>query len=126
MCVKILAILRNPVSSSYRVIVASLPLYVYLILESCSHIVQRLSGHLYRCFFLTMPDFHPPTCPTILTLFHLLFIQLFFPLYYLIDMMCNPEILKGLIAKATVAETIKNVTILEMNELLLHRNKSCC
>ena len=36
------------------------------------------------------------------------------------------KILKVLIAKATVAKTIKNAPILEMDELLLHRNKSCC
>ena len=34
------------------------------------------------------------------------------------------KILKELIAKTTVAETIKNSTILEMDELLLRRNKS--
>ena len=36
------------------------------------------------------------------------------------------KILKELIAKATVAETIENVEILEMDELLLQCNKSCC
>ena len=36
------------------------------------------------------------------------------------------KILKELIAKATVAETIKNASILERNELLLCNNKSCC
>ena len=35
------------------------------------------------------------------------------------------KILKELIAKATAAETIKRAPIL-MDELLLHRNKSCC
>ena len=36
------------------------------------------------------------------------------------------KILKELIAKATVAETIKHAPIPEVDELLLHRNKSCC
>ena len=36
------------------------------------------------------------------------------------------KILKELIAKATVAETIKNAPILEMDEFLLCRNKFCC
>ena len=36
------------------------------------------------------------------------------------------KILKELIAKATVAETIKSTTILEIDELLLCRNNSCC
>ena len=36
------------------------------------------------------------------------------------------KILKELIAKATVAETIKTPQKLEMDELLLYRNKSCC
>ena len=38
----------------------------------------------------------------------------------------HSKILKELIAKATLAETIKNAPILEMDELLLHHNKSCC
>ena len=36
------------------------------------------------------------------------------------------KILNELITKATVAKTIENVEILEIDELLLYRNKSCC
>ena len=36
------------------------------------------------------------------------------------------KILKELIAKAIVAETIKNAQVLEIDELLLCRNNSCC